>query len=197
MRKVVAFDFDGTITTRDTLLQFILFAKGRRTFFFGFALYSPLLIAFKLKLYPNWKAKQKIFSYFFKGMPHSRFRELGERFADEIDRMTRPKALATIRAAVKEGDRVYVLTASVEEWVRPWCTRLGITAVLGTQVAVDEHGNLTGHFATPNCYGPEKVVRLLAVEPDRGSYILHAFGDSRGDKDLIDFADHGGYHVFK
>ena len=28
MKKIVAFDFDGTLTTRDTLLMFILHARG-------------------------------------------------------------------------------------------------------------------------------------------------------------------------
>ena len=61
-RKVYCFDFDGTLTTKDTLLQFIRFAVGDRAFLAGFLRYSPLLVLMKLHLYPNWKAKQKVFS---------------------------------------------------------------------------------------------------------------------------------------
>lgn len=67
-KRIYAFDFDGTLTTRDTLIAFIRYAKGTRAFVLGFLLHAHLLVLMKLKLYPNWKAKQKIFSYFFKGM---------------------------------------------------------------------------------------------------------------------------------
>ena len=68
MKKIYAFDFDGTLTTKDTLLEFIRFAKGNVGLAVGFLYYSPLIILMKLHLYPNWKVKQKIFAWFFKGM---------------------------------------------------------------------------------------------------------------------------------
>ena len=68
MKQIVAFDFDGTITNRDTLLEFIKFAKGKTAFYLGFLLHLPWLLAMKCHLYPNWKTKQMIFSYFFKGV---------------------------------------------------------------------------------------------------------------------------------
>jgi hypothetical protein len=57
MKKIYAFDFDGTLTTRDTLLEFIRFVFGIRRMLFGFLIYSPLLILMKLRLYSNYKAK--------------------------------------------------------------------------------------------------------------------------------------------
>ena len=66
--RIYAFDFDGTLTTKDTLIEFIRFSKGIVRLFLGFLLFSPLLILMKLHLYPNWKAKQRVFSWFFKGM---------------------------------------------------------------------------------------------------------------------------------
>lgn len=60
--RIYAFDFDGTLTTKDTLIEFIRFSKGRVRLFLGFLLFSPLLILMKLHLYPNWKAKQRVFS---------------------------------------------------------------------------------------------------------------------------------------
>ena len=68
MRKVYAFDFDGTLTTSDTLLAFIRYANGTPAFMWGFLRHTHLLVLMKLKLYPNWKVKQSVFSYFFKGM---------------------------------------------------------------------------------------------------------------------------------
>ena len=60
MKQIVAFDFDGTITNRDTLLEFIKFAKGKTAFYLGFLLHLPWLLAMKCHLYPNWKTKQMI-----------------------------------------------------------------------------------------------------------------------------------------
>ena len=77
---VVAFDFDGTITTKDTLLEFIRFSKGAMAFFLGFLLHTPYLILFKLGLYQNWKIKQRLFGYFFKGMDYKEFVKVGQDF---------------------------------------------------------------------------------------------------------------------
>ena len=59
-KKLYCFDFDGTLTTSDTLLEFIKYAKGKGRFLMVFLMYSPLLVLMKLHLYPNWKAKQRI-----------------------------------------------------------------------------------------------------------------------------------------
>lgn len=67
---VAVFDFDGTLIRKDSFLEFIKFAFGERAFLTGFFLNSPYLVAFKLKLYPNWKAKERVFSYFFRGMSY-------------------------------------------------------------------------------------------------------------------------------
>lgn len=56
-KKLYCFDFDGTLTTSDTLLEFIKYAKGKGRFLMVFLMYSPLLVLMKLHLYPNWKAK--------------------------------------------------------------------------------------------------------------------------------------------
>ena len=47
MRKIYAFDFDGTLTTKDTLLEFFGFAKGSLGFWRGFLRYVHLLVLMK------------------------------------------------------------------------------------------------------------------------------------------------------
>ena len=194
MRRCVAvFDFDGTLTRCDTLPRFIHFACGPWRCCAGFLLLSPLLVLMKLRLYPNWKAKQRLLAFFFRGMDYECFAELGRRFADVIERYRRKEATDLLQQYVSSGATVYVVSASIEEWVRPWCERLGVKDVLCTKVEVGDDGRLTGRLETPNCYGQEKVRRLLEVEPQRQSYTLHAYGDSRGDRELVAFADKGDY----
>lgn len=198
MRKIYAFDFDGTLTTKDTLLEFIRFAKGSGQMFRGFLLFSPLLLLMKLHLYPNWKAKQLVFSYFFKGMNIHDFNALCTHFAEQNKHLLRPAGIEKVRQAIEEEQAtVLIISASIDNWVRPFFDEIDKKIqVLGTQI--ETKGDcLTGRFTTKNCYGQEKVNRLTALYPHREAYELIAFGDSKGDKELLDFADKGFYKPFR
>lgn len=188
MRKVAVFDFDGTLTTEDTLLEFIKFTHGETAFFMGFSIFAPILILMKFHLYPNWKAKQYIFSWFYEDMEYATFVDFGEKFAEHIETIRNETTINQLQDFKSEGADVYVVSASIDDWVRPFCNRLGVKDVLGTKVEVKD-GKLTGRFLTKNCYGQEKVNRLLEIEPNRNEYYLYAFGDSRGDKEMLEFAD--------
>ena len=198
MKKTIAvFDFDGTITRKDTLLEFIKFSKGSCKFWFGFLIFSPVLVAMKLKMYPNWKAKQRLFSYFYKGVSIEKFNNWGKEFSSEIAKMIRPKAIEAIKFHKEDGDKIVIISASVENWIKPWAEKAGVDTVLATKIEIGENGLLTGNFLTKNCYGQEKVNRLLSEFPNRNEYRLVAYGDSSGDKELIDFSDEGFYDKFK
>lgn len=198
MRKIYAFDFDGTLTTKDTLPEFIRFAKGSGQMFCGFLLFSPLLLLMKLHLYPNWKAKQQVFSYFFKGMNIDDFNALCTHFAEQNKHLLRPAGIEKVRQAIEEEQAtVLIISASIDNWVRSLFDEIDKKIqVLGTQIEI-KGGCLTGRFTTKNCYGQEKVNRLTALYPHREAYELIAFGDSRGDKELLDFADKGFYKPFR
>ena len=197
VKKVYAFYFDGTLTTKDTLLEFIRFTRGNTAFLFGFLLFSPLLVLMKLKLYPNWKAKQRVFSWFFKGMLIDDFKHLCTEFAFHNKQLLRPKGMKAIKKAIEEGSQVVIISASIDNWVRPFFDEMGNNIiVVGTKIEVSNN-HLTGKFITNNCYGVEKVRRLQALFPQRETYTLIAFGDSRGDKELLAYADQGFYKPFR
>ncbi len=194
MMKLYAFDFDGTLTTKDTLLEFIRYAKGNVSFFIGFVIYAPILILMKIRLYPNWKAKQKIFSYFFKGMDINKFDYICCRFAKDSKKLLCKKGMETINKCIKEGDKVVIVSASIDNWVAPFFYGLDVN-ILGTKIAVED-GKITGRFLTNNCYGQEKVNRIIEQYPNRGGYQLIAYGDSCGDKEMLEYADKGYYRTF-
>ena len=183
--KLFAFDFDGTLTTRDTLIEFIRYACGTVRFLLGFLLYSPLLVLMKLRLYSNGKAKQKVLVHFFKGMSIDAFDTLCQDFASTHRHLLRPEVVSQLEQALSEGAEVLIVSASIDNWVQPFFPKV---KVLGTQIEVID-GRLTGRFLTPNCYGQEKVRRILTLHPDRSAYHLTAFGDSRGDREMLAFAD--------
>jgi len=193
MKKIYAFDFDGTLTTRDSFLEFIRYVCGNWAFCKGILRYSPLLVLMKLGLYPNWKAKQKVFAYFFKGMPLKDFAQQGRLFALDRQHLLRPQGVDMVKQAQAEDAEVLIVSASIDYWVQPFFPEV---KVVGTQVEVEE-GRLTGRFLTKNCYGQEKVNRILALYPHRNEYELIAFGDSAGDKELLAFADEAHYKPFR
>ena len=193
MKKIYAFDFDGTLTTKDTLLEFIRFAKGTLAFGLGFLRYAHLLVLMKLGFYPNWKAKQKVFAHVFKGMSIDDFDALCQEFAASSKHLLRPKGIEAINKAQSEGSEVLIVSASIDNWVQPFFANV---KVLGTQIEVVD-GKLTGRFLTKNCYGQEKVNRILALYPNRQDYHLTAFGDSKGDKELLAWADESYFKPFR
>lgn len=192
--KILFFDFDGTLTTKDTLLEFILHSCGNIKFLLGFLLYSPLLILMKFGLYPNWKAKQHVFSHFFRGMKIEDFNFLCNKFATDCRYLLRPEGVKEMETAMAEGIKIYVVSASIDNWVQPF---FDFAKVLGTQIEVID-GILTGRFISPNCYGIEKVRRIKQVltEP-RSHYYIIAYGDSRGDKEMFDYADETHFRPFR
>ena len=192
-----AFDFDGTLTRRDTLIEFIRYVKGNKEFLIGFLKHLHLLILMKLGIMPNWKTKRIIFQYFFGGMTLEKFNEYCEKFAKEKASLLRKKGMVAVNKAVMDGDQVVIISASIENWVEPFF-RFQVSNninIIGTKIQVVD-GKLTGRFLTKNCYGEEKVRRLLEQYPDRKEYKLVAYGDSRGDHALLDFADEGHYKEF-
>jgi HAD superfamily hydrolase (TIGR01490 family) len=196
MKRIAAFDFDGTITRKDTLIEFLRFAGGSARLYAVFALYSPLLVLMKLKLYSNQKAKEKIFAHYFKGMPIEQFDDLCRRFFEQQGQaLIYTDAKAQIAKHKEHGDEVVVISASIENWVRHFADALRADKLLATQIEVQD-GKITGCFLSANCYGQEKVKRLLSAYPDRNNCYLIAYGDSRGDKELLHFADEQHYRQF-
>lgn len=203
--KVHLFDFDGTLTTRDTLLAFIAHACGRGALVAGLLMYAPLLVLMKAGLYPNYRAKQKLFAHYFRGMTLTRFDALCRQFPADSRGLLRPRGIEALDEALRRGDRVLVVSASIDNWVAPFFAPwLEADAagrqplqVLGTQVEVRD-GRLTGRFLTRNCYGPEKVNRIREVlTAPRSQYDIVAYGDSRGDKEMLAYADRQHYKPFR
>lgn len=186
---IAAFDFDGTLTTRDTLIAFIRFTHGRCRLLIGLLRQAHWLLMMKLGLYPNGKAKEKVFAHFYYGTTHAQFTQWGRDFANLAETMLNSQTVKMLRQHQAEGHTVCIVTASIDEWVRPICERLGVNTILATRIEVSANGILTGRFLTPNCYGRQKVERLLEVFPMRQSYKLYAYGDGDGDNELFAIAD--------
>lgn len=189
------FDFDGTITTKDTLIEFLRFAVGKRKFFFGLIILSPILILFKLKLLKNYYAKERVISFFFKGMSLCKFKNLANDYSlTKIDKIVRAKAKSKIKWHKDRKHKIIIISASIEDWIFKWCIKNEIE-LIATKLE-EKNGFLTGRFLTKNCYGIEKVKRLKLKYNIKDYKYIYVYGDSDGDKEMLDIATHKHYRYF-
>lgn len=195
-KRLVLFDFDGTVTTKDTFLEFIRFYHGTPKFLGGFTANSPWLVMMKLKLYPNYKAKEKVLDWFFKGEDINKFDEQCKAFTRTvIPKLIRPKALEEINAHKRDNATVVVISASAENWVRPWCEEQGIGCLATVLDVADQ--KITGKIKGFNCYGPEKPRRIRECYNLDEYDDIFAYGDSRGDLEMLALAKHQHYKPFR
>lgn len=189
------FDFDGTITRKDSLPDFVQFAVGSPRYYLGLFVLSPWLVAFKLGLLSNERTKQRLLAHFFAGWERERFQEVADAYSRErIDSITRASAMAAIASHRERGDRVVVVSASMESWLRAWCAQHDLE-LIATRLEFRD-GKLTGGFATRNCHGAEKLNRVRERFDLDVFEAIHAYGDSRGDRAMLDIADHAHYRSF-
>jgi len=195
-QRIAFFDFDGTITTHDTLLEFIRFSKGSFLFYLGFLLYSSWLVAYRLKIIPNQLAKEKILGFFFANIPVADFQSQCDRFAAGIlPTLLRPKALAEIEKLKQAGFVVVVVSASPENWIAGWAAANQIP-LIATRLAVKE-GRLTGRIAGRNCHGKEKVNRIHEAFQLTDYQEIYAYGDSSGDRPMLALASNPFFKPFR
>ncbi len=195
-RKIAFFDFDGTITTADTMLELIKFRFGKLKFYAGMMMISPTLIGFKAGLVSAKSAKEKLLSYFFKGLDVQEFDELCAYFSKKkLPQLIRKEATGRITQLVSEITPVIVVTASASNWVKFWCAENGLP-LLATKLKVI-NGKLTGELDGPNCNGEEKVNRIRAAYSLEDFEEIQCYGDSPGDKAMLSIATDPYYRRFK
>jgi len=194
---VAIFDFDGTLTRSDTLLPFLLFLAGPWRLAVGAASAAPSLVGYAAGMVRNDAAKERLLTFMLGGRTLSSVIETAQRFAVErIPGLLRPEAMARVRWHMDRGHRCIIASASLELYIRPWAIRAGFSDVLATRMGVDIADRLTGRFDGCNCYGAVKVKRMRTLLTSTTRHEIHAYGDSRGDRELLACADFAYYRRF-
>ena len=188
-RPLAAFDLDGTLTRRDTLMPFLVRAVGaRRSYRSVLAASLPLARAVALGGEHRDVAKAAVLRRVLAGVPFAALAEAAESYADHVIATgLRPDVRARVDWHRAEGHELVLVSASPELYVTPIGRRLGFDAVLATCLEVDGAGVLTGRLAGNNCRGPEKVARLRAWRAE-GLVVAYAYGDSAGDREMLALA---------
>lgn len=188
-RTVAAFDFDGTLTRRDTLLPFLLRLCGWRAVAAAVAAEAGSLALVAGGRRSRDVGKARLLARLLAGRRVADVTPVIERYAAEVVRgKLRPDTSARLGWHLRRGHDVVVVSASPEIYVAPIARRLGAATVLATRLEVDSAGSLTGKLVGANVRGPEKERRLRAHLGNE-LVTLYAYGDSAGDRELLDSAD--------
>jgi phosphatidylglycerophosphatase C len=195
-QPLVAFDFDGTLTVRDSFITFLIWRTG----IVGAAIRGLTLIPAALAYFGHrdrGRLKARMVRAFLGGVSLDKAREDARRFAlDKAKDLLRPDALAAWNTWRDRGAHLAIVTASPEFLVTPFADALGAETLIGTRLVLDSQARITGALDGPNCRGSEKVTRLKA----RFGATLNlaaAYGDTSGDTEMLTAAREAGFRVFR
>lgn len=195
-QTIVFFDFDGTITSKDTLQEMLIYIKGSRNYYLGLLYLSPILLAYKLRLLPNYKAKRILLTFFLKGLDEITFNNYCKEFVcTHLSKLIRTKAVEEIKKHIKNDHKVVVVSASPENWVALWCHQYDIDCI-ATKLEVC-NSKLTGNLYGKNCHGIEKVDRIKSIYDLSKFESIIAYGDTNGDKPMLKLATKKHYRPFR
>lgn len=194
-KKIAFFDFDGTITKADSFFRFVVFASSWKDLVFKGVTLIPMLVKYKLKLISNHVAKATALRTLFKGIPESEMNRLGKEFFKlRVPALLKQSALDKIQWHKDNGHTVYLVSASVNYWLQEF-TKAQDIALICTTMEV-KNGIMTGEQSSKNCYGPEKVRRIKEVVNLNDYDYSYAYGDTRGDKEMLEMVDEDYYCYF-
>jgi phosphatidylglycerophosphatase C len=195
-KRIAFFDFDGTITTHDSLLEFIKFYKGTVKYYLGLAVNAFFIAAWKAGIISNQAAKERVLSYFFKNTPVEFFQQRCNEFAETaIPLYIRSKAVREIERLKQAGAEIVIVSASAENWLSAWCAKNELQ-LLATRLTITE-GRLTGKINGLNCHGQEKVNRIKDAYDLSAYDEIYCYGDTKGDKPMLGLATFSFYKPFR
>ncbi len=192
---VVAFDFDGTLTVKDSYTAFLKWRTPKLAWILGGLKLIPAAISYLFHR-DRGRIKAAATKVYLSGVSRERLEADARKFAAEHSRsLLRPDAVIAWKRWRKERVRLVIVTASPDLVVAPFARGLGADDLLGTPLHFDERDRVMGAFASPNCRGAEKVARLRAAYgPDLR--VRAAYGDTGGDTEMLAIAEEPYFRVF-
>ncbi len=193
--SLAVFDFDGTLTTKDSIKDFIRWHKGSLSWYMGLLYCSLKLASWKFGLYASQKAKEALLTYFYKDYPIEEFDAACRKYVlERLPLIYRKQAISKLEWHRKEGHDIVVVSASPANYICLWSKQNHIQGIATLLQVVD--GKLTGKIAGKNCKGHQKLV-LLKEAYDLKSYSeIYVYGDSSGDREILAIATQAFFRRF-
>lgn len=173
------FDFDGTLSRRDSLLPFLRQACGTPRLAAKLLRLSPVLLAYACGLLRNDVAKRRLLARCLGGMDPAALARLAEAYAGApLDALLRPQGMERLRWHQAQGHACVLVSASPALYLQAWARRHGFRACIASPLA------------GPNCHGEEKVRRIRRWLARAPHDIGYAYGDSAADLPMLALARH-------
>jgi phosphatidylglycerophosphatase C len=190
VRVFAAFDFDGTMTRRDTLVPFLTTVVGRQRVARALGAESSRLALAVAGRGDRDAVKERVLTRVLAGVPYAEVEAAGRTFGTRLARDTvTAQARDRIAWHRREGHDVVIVSASLDVYLDEVARTLGVAHVLSTSLDRDARGVCTGLLRGANCRGLEKAERLrLLLGAD--AVELWAYGNSRGDDEMLALAQH-------
>lgn len=194
MKKLYCFDFDGTLTYKDTMFMYLKFYDSTK-YRIQFLRHVPLFILLKLKLAETEKVKKSFIGSILKGQTQDKIEQKSKQFFEQhYPKIVRENALDFIKNIDRNNTKSLLVTASLDIWVKPFADELKMELV--STRAEFKNGVFTGNFVGKNCNGKEKLVRIKEEINDSKYDKIIAFGDTSGDRPMLKWANEGHYQFF-
>ena len=189
-RGVAAFDFDGTITRKDTLGPFLARFVGRRRMARAAVPHAHRLGGAAIGRVDRDLAKERYFVSLLAGLPAADLEAAGTSYAARVLERApfNPAVVERMAWHAEVGHEIVVISASLAVYVAPVVAALGADVTFATEVEVAD-GRLTGRLVDGNVRAANKVARLEGHLRGEEAEVW-AYGDSTGDAELLAFADH-------
>lgn len=185
------FDFDGTLTTRETFPDFMRHAVARPRLLVGGVLLAPVVFGYRRGWVAGNLTRASIVQAGLRGVDASRLRAQGDAFAREVlPDVLRPEAMARLAWHRERGDRIVVVSGGLDVYLAPWCATQGVELLCS--VLAERDGRITG-YAGAQCVGEEKVRRVRALCDPQAYAAIHAYGDTHEDNAMLAMAHHRTY----
>ena len=192
---VAIFDFDGTITKKNTAVPFLKLVSGRY-FNRKFITRLPEAVAYYLNIIDVDRLNLSIVDTFLKNLSRDALFEYGQVFYSSVlPGLIRDSAFARIQWHKEQGHQCWLATSAYNIYADYWAKQSGFDGVVSTKIEFDDSGHATGRLQGKSCNGEEKLRRVKEVigKPN----VIYAYGDSSGDKELLDYATYPFYRKFK
>jgi phosphatidylglycerophosphatase C len=192
---VAAFDLDGTLTRGGSVFPWLKFIAGRaRTWRAALSLAVPLTTgALRSSRWAD-HAKERLFLKLLAGFDEKVVMAQSREFAlAHLEHEGRELLLSRLAWHREQGHDVVIVSASPQLYVDVMTETLKADGGLGTRLAVDPRGRLTGGYLGKNCRGTEKLRRLdewIAQRQYPTPPVIFAYGNSRGDRRMLSAAAH-------
>ena len=190
--RVAVFDLDGTVTRRDTYVDFLLYTLAKRPArLVCLPALAWYLLVHKLGMQSNHWLKARYLGAVAGGLSKGQLAEICENFVSRTRaKNIKQPALDELARLRHEGYVLVLATASFGFYVRNLSAALKFDEVLCTEALFDDNDELTGELDGKNCIGVEKARRIAVLLSERGwSKVELGYSDSKVDLPMLEMAD--------